>query len=113
MDSKGHTFASRTGNKSYEFYPEEIQVALRGAYRTIQRGGPPQQIEYDITGGLVFNAMLVSVEEKPCWQNTMNESNNDDDGDVPFIGTQWNAHKATHQPPDACEICFLMFFCGD
>ena len=33
----------------------------------------------------------------------MNESYKDDDGDVPFIGAQWNAHKATHQPPDAFD----------
>jgi hypothetical protein len=46
MDSQENIFAARTGNQS--------QVALRGAYRTIQRGGPSQQIEYDMTGGWVF-----------------------------------------------------------
>ena len=73
MDSQEHIFAARTGNTSYEFFPEEIQDAFRVAYITCQGGGPSQQIVYDMTGGWVFNLRLIPVEEKPRWQDKMNE----------------------------------------
>ena len=41
MDSKEHMFADKTGNASYEFYPEEIHEALRVAYNTVQEVGSP------------------------------------------------------------------------
>ena len=77
---------------------------MRVAYTTIQDGGAPQPIEHDTTGGWVFNIRLISVEEKPRWQDTMKETYNDYDGGVSFfIGAQWDAHKATHHPPDAVD----------
>ena len=80
-----------------------MQEALRVAYSTIQDGGPSQQIEYDMTGGWVFNIRLISEDEKPRWQDKMKDTDQADEGDVPFIGAQWDARKATHQPPDAFD----------
>ena len=33
----------------------------------------------------------------------MKETYKADEGDVPLIGAQRDARKATHQPPDACD----------
>ena len=92
-----------TGNVGYEFYPVEIQEALRVPYSTIQEGGPSQEIVYDMTGGWAFTINFLAVEETPRWQDQMKGTYKYDEADVPFIGAQWDAHKATHQPPDAFD----------
>ena len=78
---------------------------MRVAYTTIQDGGASQQIEYDMTlrSGFCFNIRLISEDEKPRWKDHMKETCQADDGDVPFIGAQRDARKATHQPPDAFD----------
>ena len=37
------------------------------------------------------------------------KSYKDNDGDVPFIGAQWNANKATREPPDAFHNRYLKY----
>ena len=46
---------------------------------------------------------MISEDENPRWKVKMKEAYKSDEGDVPFIGGQWDARKATHQPPDAFD----------
>ena len=65
MNSKEHIFAARTGKDASEFFPEEIQEALRAPCSTFQDGRASQQTEYDMTRGWVLNIRLISEDEKP------------------------------------------------
>jgi hypothetical protein len=46
---------------------------------------------------------LISEDEKPRCKYIMKEAYKADKVDVPFIGAQWDARKATRQPPDAFD----------
>ena len=46
---------------------------------------------------------LVSDDERPRWKDTMKETYEADESDVPVIDAQWDARKAIHQPPDAFD----------
>ena len=98
MDSTDHIFAASTANKHYYFYTEAIQEELRAKYKIILEGGPPQQLVYDMFGGWAFNVRLISDAEKPDWQGTLNETYEDEVGDVQVVGAQWHANKAKPAP---------------
>ena len=44
---------------------------------------------------------MISEDEKPRCKYIMKEAYKADKVDVPFIGAQWDARKATRGPPDA------------
>ena len=53
-----------------------------------------RDVEYDMTGGWVFNLRLFSEEEQELWKDVL--SNHEEHAP---IGAQWNLKEVENQPP--------------
>jgi len=97
-DTDEPIYCVKLGTDTYEVYPQEIQEKLRAAADEVERGANSKTVEYDMTGGWVFNLRIFDAEEKNDWTSTLNKIL--DDGDVEPVGAQWDKNKATEDPPD-------------
>ena len=76
---------------------------MRDKYKAILQGGPSQEILYDINKYWAFQCQVDNICGEALAERQTQGYIQGHEGDVPSIGAQWDAQKATHQPPDAFD----------
>ncbi len=75
-------------------YPQEIQEELRNLAYDLWESGNSQQMEYDMTGGWVYNLRLIHNSERELWEKYLAKF------DIDWVGAQWNKNTSA-SPPDS------------
>ena len=91
----------KLGKNTYDAYPEKIQVQLRDLVKKLEEGQDSQTLLYDMAGGWRFNIRLFVESEKSEWGEILLRILDGDDYNI--VGGQWDANKATDNPPAVFE----------
>ena len=97
-------FYTRLGEKQVSAYPLEIQEKLSKALDAKDKDKTSQDVEYDMTGGWVFNLRIISDTEMPAWKEKLSDVKAaDGKQDGRLVGAQWDKNQATMDPRESFE----------
>ena len=100
-DTEEPIYGVELGKDTFTWYPEEMQVILRELAAEVKRDNQSKTTPYDMTRGYLYKIMLFDDREEEEWQETLKKVKGDDD--FVTVGAQWDAKKATEEPPGKFE----------